>query len=51
MFPCLESHGILILDTAERLGIEFQPGGNVVTWFSLILYRETRCKIFEDKNV
>ena len=40
MFPCLESHGILILDTAERLGIEFQPGGNVVTWFSLILYRE-----------
>ena len=39
MFPCVESHGILIIDTAERLGIEFQPGGNVVTWFSLILYR------------
>lgn len=40
MFPCVESHGILIIDTAERLGIEFRPGGNVVTWFSLILYRE-----------
>lgn len=26
MFPCVESHGILIIDTAERLGIEFQPG-------------------------
>ena len=40
MFPCVESHGILVLDTAERLGIDFQPGGNIVTWFSLILYRQ-----------
>lgn len=40
MFPCIESQGILIFDTAERLGIDFQPGGNVVIWFSLILYRE-----------
>lgn len=39
MFPCVESHGILIVGTAEKLGIEFQPGGNIVTWFSLILYR------------
>ena len=39
MFPCVESHGILIIDTAERFGIEFQAGGNIVTWFSLILYR------------
>lgn len=39
MFPCVESHGILITDTAERFGIAFQAGGNVVTWFSLILYR------------
>lgn len=40
MFPCVESHGILILDLAERYKIEFQPQGNIVTWFSLILYRE-----------
>lgn len=39
MFPCVESHGILIIDAAERFGIEFQAGGNIVTWFSLILYR------------
>ena len=39
MFPCVESHGILIIDTAERFGIPFQAGGNIVTWFSLILYR------------
>jgi len=39
MYPCVESHGIMIIDTAERYGIEFQAGGNIVTWFSLILYR------------
>ena len=39
MFPCVESHGILITETAERYGIEFQAGGNIVTWFSLILYQ------------
>ncbi|MDE6997887.1 MAG: DUF2284 domain-containing protein [Oscillospiraceae bacterium] len=39
MYPCVESHGILVIDVAERFGIEFQAGGNIVTWFSLILYR------------
>ena len=39
MYPCVESHGILIIDTAERFGIDFQAGGNIITWFSLILYR------------
>jgi len=40
MFPCVESHGVLLTDTMERFGIDFQAGGNVVTWFSLILYRD-----------
>ena len=39
MFPCVESHGILVTETAERYGIAFEMGGNIVTWFSLILYR------------
>ena len=39
MFPCVESHGILVTELAEKYGIEFQAGGNIVTWFSLILYR------------
>ncbi len=39
MFPCVESHGIVILETGERFGLPFQAGGNIVTWFSLILYR------------
>lgn len=39
MFPCVESHGILVTDLAERHGIDFLAGSNLVTWFSLIFYR------------
>ncbi len=38
MFPCVESHGILVTDIAEKHGMEFF-NGNLVTWFSLIFYR------------
>lgn len=38
MFPCVESHGIVVTDIAEKHGIDFM-NGNIVTWFSLILYR------------
>ena len=37
MFPCVESHGILATDLAEKQGLEFF-NGNVVTWYSLILF-------------
>lgn len=39
MFPCVESHCILVTNLAEKHGIDFMAGGNIVTWFSLILYR------------
>ena len=39
MSPCIESHGVLVTDLAERHGVDFMAGGNLVTWFSLILYR------------
>lgn len=38
MFPCVESQGILVTDIAEKYGMEFFQG-NIVTWFSLILFR------------
>ena len=38
MHPCVESHGINILPIIEELGLTFQYGENVVTWFSLLLY-------------
>ena len=38
MFPCVESYCILVTDLAEKHGIDFLAGSNLVTWFSLILY-------------
>lgn len=40
MHPCIESHGIVLTELAEKYGIEFQYGDHVVTWFSLLLYHE-----------
>lgn len=39
MFPCVESHGILVTDLAEKRGIDFLLGSNMVVWFSLLFYR------------
>ena len=38
MHPCVESHGINLLGLLEELGLNFQYGENVVTWFSLLFY-------------
>lgn len=40
MYPCVESHGIVVTALAERLGVPYLYGGNIVTWFSLLLFRE-----------
>ena len=40
MHPCVESHGINILSMLVELGLAFQYGENVVTWFSLLFFNE-----------
>ncbi len=40
MHPCIESQGINLIPTLENLGYPFQYGENVVTWYSLLLFRE-----------
>lgn len=40
MHPCVESHGIVLIPTAEKYGIEFQYGENIVTWFSLLFFKD-----------
>ncbi len=39
MFPCVESHGILVTELMDAYGIEYQYGNQVVSWASLLLYR------------
>ena len=38
MHPCVESHGINIIPTLEENGLEFQYGGNIITWYSLLFF-------------
>ena len=38
MHPCVESHGINVVDVLERRGLDFQFGANVVTWITLLFY-------------
>ena len=40
MHPCVESHGINLIPTLEKNGLEFQYGGDVVTWYSLLFFNE-----------
>lgn len=40
LYPCIESHGIVVTDLAERLGVAYHYGGNIVTWFSLLLFSD-----------
>ena len=38
MHPCVESHGIVLTNTLEENGLEFQYGGNIITWYSLLFF-------------
>ena len=38
MHPCVESHGINVIPVLEENGLEFQYGGNIITWYSLLFY-------------
>lgn len=40
MHPCVESQGINVIPVLEENGLEFQYGQNMVTWISMLLYRE-----------
>lgn len=40
MHPCVESHGINLIPTLEENGLEFQYGGNIITWYSLLFFND-----------
>lgn len=56
MHPCVESQGINIIPVLERNGLEFQYGGNIVTWISMLLYQDqsfpqTICDNYQGLNL
>ena len=41
LYPCIESHAIVVTDIAEKYDIEFLAG-NTVIWFSILFYRDRK---------
>ena len=50
LYPCTESHAIVVTDIAEKYGIEFISGGAVI-WFSILFFRESRPESCESSRV
>lgn len=42
MIPCIEGYGIVVPLLAEKAGIVFDNGSNVVTWFGIVLLHQCR---------
>jgi len=38
MLPCIESHGIVVTNLAEKAGISYLSGYNTVVWFTAIFF-------------
>ena len=38
MLPCIESHGILVVQLAEQKEMMYSNGYDILTWFGIILY-------------
>ncbi|MPW25228.1 DUF2284 domain-containing protein [Alkalibaculum sp. M08DMB] len=38
MYPCIESHTIIVTEICENHNLSFLNGYNTITWFCLILY-------------
>jgi predicted metal-binding protein len=36
---CVEGYGIVVPSVAEKAGLEFDNGYNIVTWFGMVLFR------------
>lgn len=39
MFPCIESHGIIVANLVEKFAMDYFLGEQYIVWFSLIFFR------------
>lgn len=40
MFPCIESHGIILANLVEKYAMDYYLGDQFIVWFSLIFFRQ-----------
>ena len=41
MHPCVESHGIVVTELAERFEMDYTIGYNQILWFGIIFLEDT----------
>jgi len=41
MHPCVESHGIVVTELAEKSGMDYMLGMNQILWFGIIFFQKT----------
>ena len=39
MFPCIESHGIVVANLVEKYAMDYYLGDRYIVWFSLIFFK------------
>lgn len=39
MFPCIESHGIVVANLVEKYAMDYYLGEQFIVWFSLLFFR------------
>ena len=39
MFPCIESHGIVVANLVEKYAMDYYLGDQYIVWFSLIFFK------------
>ena len=39
MFPCIESHGIIVANLVEKFAMDYFLGEQYIVWFSLIFFK------------
>lgn len=41
MHPCIESHGIVVANLVEKLGMDYYMGEHLLLWFSMIFFKNS----------
>ena len=42
MFPCIESHGIIVANLVDKFAMDYFLGEQYIVWFSLIFFKNAK---------
>ena len=51
MHPCIESHGIVVTNLAEKCNMDYYMGERLLLWYSLIFYKNSKDPVIEEEII